>query len=309
MTREEVAKVKAKFIAAKQDALMKSTTVAEKVLLTKIFDELFKLIGKGDIKLLSESGRELKLTSAIEAIFRSFNLNENLTIINSISSGLQEIATLNKQYFDTYRKKAMQLKKIYKEVDATMKTRIGLLDNGKLAEGGYLDTLLRDTKLKNEVLRATRSAFGNKNISLQDYMTKIREVVVGNPKHEGGLSSHYRTFAHDTFSQFSNEYADKVAVRIGLNAAVYEGGLIETSRDFCIKKNGKVFTRKEINNWVNDPDLLMTKEEKAAGKPFDYVPTRDKGRWNCRHDFNWIPNDEAIAMRPELKKIPLDEWR
>lgn len=302
MTREQAAKIKSKFITEKQKALMKSTSAIEKVLLNKIFDQLFVMLGDGKT-IVSDTGAELKISEVINKVFADFKKNENLKLINEIGDNMIAIATLNQNYFTTIAKNAKQLKKIYKEVDTNMKSRIGIDKNNQLASGGFLDSLLGDTKLKNAVLAETRAAFGNKNVTTQTYLNKIREVIVGNEQHMGALSSYYRGFVHDTYSQFNNEYADKVATRLELNAAVYEGGLINTSREFCIKKNGKVFTRAEIAAWKDDPDLLMTKDEKKAGAPIDYVPHRDRGRWECRHDLNWIPDDEAIRMRPDLKGV------
>jgi hypothetical protein len=272
-------------------------------LLKKIFDELFKQLGKAQGDIVSDSGRLLKLTAAIEQIFRNFNSNENLKIVNTIMDSLIEIGTLNQKYFTSLGVRVKEIKKVYSEVDVNMRKKAGIGKDGKMIKDGWMDKLLKDDSVRKAVLSETRKAFTGKAVTLEQYMNKVRDVLVGDERHAGKLSHHYRTYAHDTFSQFDNEYADKIAKRLDLNAAVYEGGVIGTSRDFCKKKSGKVFTRKEIEAFRDDPDLLLTKDERKAGRPKDYIPTRDKGRWNCRHYYNWITEDEAMRMRPSLKNV------
>lgn len=302
MTRQEIAKKKAQFIKLRQAAMMKAAGEAERLLLEKVFDELFKLIGDTKGKILEDDGAGLKLSTAIERIFTQFNNTTNFQITNNILTTLLTIQSFNQDYFRAMNLRDNRLKKAFTETDKSTKQLIGVDEGGKMVKGGYLDNLLHDDGLKLEIQRETRRAFKN-GFTTEQYMNKIREVIVGNDEHMGKLSSHYRTFAHDTFSQFDGDYAYRVAVSLGLRCAIYEGGLIDTSRDFCIKKAGKVFTFDEIENMVNDPDLLLTKEEKEMGEPIDYDPFRDKGRWECRHQWNYITDDIAIKMRPELKNV------
>ena len=44
------------------------------------------------------------------------------------------------------------------------------------------------------------------------------------------------------------------AARIGLQHAIYSGGLIEDTLPFCKARNGKAFSLDEINQWSQAPD-------------------------------------------------------
>lgn len=63
----------------------------------------------------------------------------------------------------------------------------------------------------------------------------------------------------------------------GFERYLYSGGLIETSREFCIERDGKVFTLEEIQSWDN-----------GQGLPADVY----LGGYNCRHDL--LPVDDEI---------------
>lgn len=299
MTRAEAAKKRKQFIADAEKKLYKITSAAERSLLDAVLNELFDTLG-GD-NILDDSGKTLKLTHAIEKIFDHFNKNKNLDIIREIAANTQTLTSLNQEYFAA-SSKARQKKfdAVMAEVDTTMKQRIGVGKDGQLVKGGYLHRLLYDTTLQNKVLELTNSANSNK-WDTKEYLGQVRKVIVGDDQTEGGVSHHYRTFAHDTYSQYDRGVANGIALGLGLRAFIYEGGLIEDSREFCKKKNGRVFTREETEQWRNDPDLLVTKAEKN-GAPLDYNPIEDMGRWSCRHMENWIDKDLAIKMRPDLKQ-------
>lgn len=298
MTKSEIAKQRREFIADKQEALMRITGGAERQLLDAIYSALLTELGHAEGEIVSETGRSIKLSSAIERVFKHFNSSRNVDIIRSIINDLDTIGSLNKKYFSLFRVRAQRLSSIVQEVETTMRERIGLDENGKIVKNGYLDNLLHDASLKNEVQRATRKAMAN-DWTVKDLLGTVSTIVVGDNTKLGGVSSHYRTFAYDTFSQYDDGFGNEMAKKLKLNAAVYEGGLIDTSRDFCRNRHGQVFTRAEISDWKNAPDLLKTVAERKGGR-LDYNPFTDKGRWNCRHQLNWISDDEARAKRPDI---------
>jgi uncharacterized protein with gpF-like domain len=60
----------------------------------------------------------------------------------------------------------------------------------------------------------------------------------------------------------------------------YVGGLIDTSRDFCVQHDGAIYTEEEIRDIWND-----TWAGKAPGDPFVV-----RGGYNCRH--TWVAVEE-----------------
>ncbi len=76
-----------------------------------------------------------------------------------------------------------------------------------------------------------------------------------------------------------------------MDYAIYEGGLIKTSRPFCKKHEGNVYTRDEIAAF--DPKEAI---------PPNYNPFVDMGGYGCRHYYSWVPRAVAIMLRPDLKE-------
>lgn len=64
---------------------------------------------------------------------------------------------------------------------------------------------------------------------------------------------------------------------------IYEGVLLERSRQFCKDRQGKTFTTKEVKSWKD--------EEWKEKPPFKYNPWRDCGGFECGH-----------ILKPVLKK-------
>lgn len=68
------------------------------------------------------------------------------------------------------------------------------------------------------------------------------------------------------------------AEEVGADYFLYIGGLIETSREFCRERDGKVFTAEEIAGWDN-----------GQGLPADIY----LGGYNCRHSLRPISKELA----------------
>jgi hypothetical protein len=123
---------------------------------------------------------------------------------------------------------------------------------------------------------------------------------------DGGLQKHFKTFAYDTYAQFDRATGSLYAVKLGLNAGIYSGTQVDSSRPFCAggkdsqsgivftSKIGRVFTREEIDSWA---------KLDFQGKPDNYVPAEDCGGHNCQHKIDWISDNLAVKLRPELAGV------
>ncbi len=94
------------------------------------------------------------------------------------------------------------------------------------------------------------------------------------------------------------------AKELGLQAYLYQGGLIKSSRLFCKKRDGKVFTDFEIARFGTVKDAYGGYTNKAegvfSGKTEPYDPVVDLGGYGCRHGLSAIPNVLALRMRADL---------
>ena len=128
-------------------------------------------------------------------------------------------------------------------------------------------------------------------VSLQE----LRERISISVRDKKAVERFYSRWTYDLYSQYQRVGANEIRKGLGLVFAVYEGGEIETSRDFCDERNGKVFHISEVEGWVN---------LEWQGKPETaYNPIIDLGGYNCRHTLRWVSKEFAAMKRPEVKDL------
>ncbi len=81
------------------------------------------------------------------------------------------------------------------------------------------------------------------------------------------------------------ERINDVAQDLGLEWYRYIGGVIRTSRDFCVERDGGYYHKSEVEEWA-DEDWDGKIPETDASTIFSYC-----GGYNCRHDL--IPVHES----------------
>ena len=155
--------------------------------------------------------------------------------------------------------------------------------------------ILDDNNVKNDLQRYIfKELF--KGVGYEALKEGIRMKIEGQPERFGLFQKHYKTFSFDVYAQL-NSYTSKLyADKLGLKHFIYNGGLIATSRKFCKKRNGEVFSNDEAELWKSDPTLT------AIDNMESYNWLIDRGGYNCRHTIDFIAKEIAYVLRPDLKK-------
>lgn len=292
MTRDQVAILRRQFIKDREKVLKKRVSSAE----NKLYDSVFsKMISEMEVTggRITSNGKNIDMANALDKIFRDFNKNEYFKVFQHFAKDLNDLQGLNNTYFSIVADDQKQFNTAKREVNSIMKKRIGITTEGGVKSGGYLDRLITDKTLSDKVKKATYRSVTS-GVSLLDFTSRIKKLIVGSEKVNGGLQKHFSTFAYDTYAQYDRANQRLFAVKLDLKAFIYAGGLIQSSRKFCIKRNGQVYTTDEAQKWKNDPDLI-----KVDGETYD--PLIDCGGPNCRHSPNFISRSSAIRMRPDLE--------
>src|SRR6185503_1627191 len=141
---------------------------------------------------------------------------------------------------------------------------------------------------------------------IKELTKNLSTIIEGTATSSGALDNHFRTYVYDTYSQFDRESSNQFSLQLDINYAVYAGGLVDASRPFCIARNGKVFTRTEIQAFGTPRDKFGGYSNKSkgefAGKNKGYIPERDMGGHNCGHTYDWITYELAKRLRPDIPK-------
>lgn len=143
-----------------------------------------------------------------------------------------------------------------------------------------LSVIFADVKREALILMAKPDG-----ITLKELRKALHNKVLDNKI----ASRYFARWIHDIYSQYQRVGANEIRKTLGLKYAIYQGGLIETSRPFCNERNNKVFHEDEITKWA---DLEW------AGKPeIGYNPIADLGGYNCRHRLDWISDEMAESLK------------
>ena len=130
--------------------------------------------------------------------------------------------------------------------------------------------------------------------SFEDMVKDISGKLTGLEDRAGRpMSSHAGQLAHDSIMQFDAQFVKTKASSAGLTHFRYAGTRITTTREFCKKHIGQVYSEKKIKSiWSNDP------EQGRSGNPFVV-----RGGYRCRHTWNPVDKDwvEKEEKKPEVK--------
>lgn len=224
----------------------------------------------------------------LERLFDMFERQEISKELTLFAAELLEVGGLTVEYYEAVDKRA-KLRAIQNSM-SLLRAVIGVDENGGLVPGGYLEKLG-----KTEAVRAQLREYVVQSIvsrrPLSDFQNGFRQLVVGNKDTEGRLQGYWRQYAYDTYNQAHEVVNSSMADELQMQWFIYQGSIIPTTRQFCRKRAGRVFSRSEAAKWKNDPDLI---DPKTAAS---YNPFLERGRYNCRHWINWITEDLAKQLR------------
>lgn len=267
-------------------ALDRNVTNASASLLNSLISNFVDQLNTEKGVILNDT-QNRNLVSIIDKLYREFNEKENLRLIAGMAGNISEINALNSEHFKQMYAKPIE--PVQKTVEGIVNNRFGIKTDGTLYRDGYMMGLLNDSTIRMSIKDFANKAI-NTSTGWNDFRNKLGEYIQGNEDKLGIFKRFYRNYAYDVYSQVDRLNGFQYAERLQLNYAIYEGGLIETSRQFCKDRNGKVFSREEIMKW----DLL-------EAKPPNYDPITDLGGYGCRHYLTWISDTMAFALRPDLK--------
>jgi hypothetical protein len=267
----------------------KQIGTAQEDLLRRIVDDFVEELDQDENGAIKNTLANKRKIALLDRVYNKYVQETGIQVVKTIVDSVGKIMDFNGKYYGVFTTKA-QLGNIMTDTKTQIGDWLGITKRGGLVENGYLNRLLTDPTIRNTVRdSAFKSVVSQKGF----FETKadLKNYIQGNPGQTGALQKYYRNFVFDTFSQVDRTQAKIFADKLGFNYAIYEGGLIETSRPFCKARNGKVFTREEIEKF--DP---------PEAKQPNYNAFTDLGGYGCRHHLNWVPDAVAFALRPELRQ-------
>lgn len=246
-----------------------------------------------------------------EKLYRAFTVRVASVLLPEINSTTAGIVDVTKEYFTSVMN---DLPARFENVIASTKTLIDLkigMRQGKMIRGGIINQMLN---IPSQELQSLMGRAVSSQMDMKDFIAAVKEQIKGNEVKAGVYDRQLKRFAYDTYQQYDAAYNKKLAEEFEMRYFVYQGGLVEDSRDFCAAHNNKVWSVEEAQEW---PNWTPSKGEYPAGyevKAKDlyavpsymdypgYDPLTDRGGYNCRHIIGFITDDLAMKLRPGLKE-------
>jgi hypothetical protein len=295
-----------KLLTDKQTERLRQLNALERLLFRKLFEEIRPSLTEKDGVIVSRIGF-VPLGKIVDRVFDAIEERGLQALSARTARDMKSVVDMNASYYRVIAvNRGVSFEALQASVDATMRRRLGIGDNGEPKSGGYITGLFGTGAAREEVKKMMSKAIEAK-IPLRKLKKRLALAVVGTDETRGVLEKHIGNALVGVYNRADHIVSNQFGQRLGMKYFVYSGGIIETSRQFCRKKNGKVFSVEEaMRDWPTDPDLPRTKAEKDAGEVSDYHPLEDFGRWmgtsdTCRHRALYIDEETAFARRPDLR--------
>lgn len=269
--------------------LLASAEGRHKSLLTEKQKKIFQEVRENFIDKLETdaagnvtiSASNIAMLNSIDTLFDKVSSEIQKNLVKTFAANLSGMIQSNANYYSAIEGKAKVLPLLPK-VNKAMSGWLGIT-NGTPQKNGFIDQLINDTTAKIAVKNtAMKIVIGQQG--LEAAKGEMKTLIEGNKDRLGMFEKHYKTFANDLYSQIDRATSNVIRNDLKFEFAIYVGGLVETSREFCIEHNAKVFHVSEI---------LKFKPE--VGIPPNYDPIHDLGGYNCRHYLRWISTAMAKA--------------
>ena len=267
-----------KWLNRKQSEHIKMVEKSLKKLEENIIDTLAKIATNktGRIEGLSVNLRQAqKVHSQIERLFAGQFSDDMKAIIKDFDS-VQQIIKQSFSFVD----ESVKFTSVDKQLMATLK------------DGYYQQYLSLGDTQKNKIVQTIYDQV-LANGKFSELVAEVSNAVVGRVGIKGTpLQVYAKTYANDFIMNFHNEVQLAKAETAGLTRFLYVGNIIRDSRQFCISRAGKSYTKSEINGWTH----------KWQGKSGPALTHR--GGYNCRHHWQPIRKEWMDGA----KQVDVQNW-
>ena len=224
--------------------------------------------------------RKVNDSSSLKAFMRKV---VNVAMYEYYQSEFNKVTGLTNSYYNTFEPKEAQQKKI--------------LERGAVIVDGYLDSVFDNNQIVRSIQGTVRNAVStNQSLSVAGQL--LQEQIKGKDDKFGLVKSYHYQNGYDEFQAYSRTLDEDYSKALELNYAIYAGGEMKTTRDFCTERNGNVYNRETILSWDD--------EEWQGKKPNNNILI-DLGGYNCRHDLDWISFNLAKRLDPSIEKSTFDK--
>ena len=242
--------------------------------------------------VVDQTGANLRTVTAILEDLRAYmTQGEYATIVSELNKDFIGQQATSTAYMTTLGGQGIETTFAAQTYAARRAQLVGQLVNGI------------DEAVLNPVFETLLTGIETK-ASYSDLLVSVTDSIVGTPNYDGRLLAYSRQLVTDTIGVTDRAFTEIIAADLGLEWYRYTGGLMDTTRCFCEKRNGKWYHKKEIESWGNKENLGECNTGKGwagmnratdSSTIFAYA-----GGYNCQHSI--LPVSEAAVPTATLKE-------
>lgn len=284
---------------------------------SQLFNDIVtEMVTELDVKdgLIVDNAKNYRLLSVLDKTYKDFQKISSQVVLSSFITSTTKIGKLSTEYFSVVLSGNLPARfdKVVAKADKLINLKIGL-EGDKVFKGGWLDSFFNSNTIGLELKDMTSKAVTS-NMNMKDYVRMLKEKVTGSADYKGALEKQFDAYGYDLYQQYDAAYNLMLGNEFGFTYFVYQGGLIDDSRDFCAAHNNKVWSKEDMEGWATwtpsegeYPAGYEVKQKDIYAVPSylgypGYDPGINRGGYRCRHALGWIADELAFQMRPDLNK-------
>ena len=286
---------RANLVNEQSDKLTAKIERAQNKLFKYITDTFLPSLETDANEALVPTDKMLFIPSRLDSYYDQFNEEELKPIVSTFASDITKLLKYNQKYYD-----GVKPSDEHGQIKESVLGALGI-SGDDITGGSLLYGVISDRSAIANIKSTIMTAIST-GLAITALKIIIKQTIT---KQGGGLvKSLFNERLPDPYVKVDRFIGNKYQVALKLNYAIYQGGTIGTSRDFCIERNNKVFSREEIAKFGTSADKWDGYTDKAKGefqgKSAIYDPFQDLGGYNCRHFYSWISDELAFTLRSEL---------
>lgn len=219
-------------------------------------------------KVFSSSQNTQALQATSTAMYNATVTNAYLQRVESLKEPLPEIAQIIEDFYTSN----------HGELTRVVKGKIpGMISNAEREINSMMGGEAVQLAIINPTLNALSNHISNRSTHRAMMKDMDRRVKDRFEKFSGPR-------AEDILQRFARNMNDLMAIGFQLSWVKFVGGLIETSREFCIDKDGKYFHVSEVKLWPRQEapwDGMLPGTNK-------YTIATNLGGYACRHILEYV---------------------
>ncbi len=281
----KLARKRSKLLRQSESGLMSRASTMERKLNRYVLDTLLPKLEISDSNTIRNTTANLNKVNKATGLKKFMKNVVNVEMFKFYDTQFNKITGATERYFNPFE-----------PTDATKKR---IVNRGTAIVDGFVDELFDNNQITRAIQQTVRNAVTSEQ-NKTDLSTLLTEQIKGKEKKLGLISSYHAQNGRDEFQTYARSLDQEFSTALGLNYAIYAGGEIKSTRDFCEERNGNVYNRETILSWNHTPSTWQ-------GRKDNNNILIDMGGYNCRHDFDWISFALAKRIDSSIEKSKFDK--